>query len=346
MTAHRVRILHISDLHLGSNESGPGGYRRREVLGDAWDRNVEALLEDGPIDIICFTGDIAASGKREEYALLTAFLKELRDATDVDADNVFVVPGNHDIDRGRSEAAWKALRTITAGELEQLSRWMAGGRPLRGIAESFRDEILDRQAAYRDWVAKDLGRKELLPDNETGHARLGYRASAKGRWPFPLHIIGLDSAWLAGDDNDAQKLLLTEDQVGRLSSGLTGVRIALMHHPLTDLADGSACRRRLAANVDLLLRGHLHETEVNLSADPDHGLLELAAGCLYSSNSHPNAVQCIELTVDETGQIDQVHMRFRAWSPRGLYWHDDSSIYESAKQGRYRLVRRDGALRP
>ncbi|MFY9825752.1 MAG: hypothetical protein WAM82_30540, partial [Thermoanaerobaculia bacterium] len=40
---HRLRILHISDLH----ERGPREketWRRRRVLGDAWDRNLTELL--------------------------------------------------------------------------------------------------------------------------------------------------------------------------------------------------------------------------------------------------------------------------------------------------------------
>ncbi|MDN5850067.1 MAG: hypothetical protein L0H63_10625, partial [Nitrococcus sp.] len=64
---HRLRILHISDLHeRATREREP--YRRwRVVRGDPWERNLAALLEDGPIDLVCFTGDAADWGKAEEF---------------------------------------------------------------------------------------------------------------------------------------------------------------------------------------------------------------------------------------------------------------------------------------
>ena len=60
-SVHRLRILHLSDLHArGPRETGT--WRRRRVLGDAWERNLADLLQDGPIDLVCFTGDAADWG--------------------------------------------------------------------------------------------------------------------------------------------------------------------------------------------------------------------------------------------------------------------------------------------
>ena len=36
------------------------------VLGKAWEQNLDALLEGGPVDIVCFTGDLAQSGEAAE----------------------------------------------------------------------------------------------------------------------------------------------------------------------------------------------------------------------------------------------------------------------------------------
>ncbi len=66
MSEWTARILHISDLHeRGPREPEP--FRRRRVLGDAWKRNLDALLNDGAIDLVCFTGDIANWGQPDEY---------------------------------------------------------------------------------------------------------------------------------------------------------------------------------------------------------------------------------------------------------------------------------------
>ena len=72
---YRLQFLHISDLHAkGPDEREP--WRRRRVLGDAWLRNLETLIEEeGPVQFVFFTGDAAQSGKPEEYAEVTDFFR-------------------------------------------------------------------------------------------------------------------------------------------------------------------------------------------------------------------------------------------------------------------------------
>ena len=106
---HRLRILHISDLH----ERGPREketWRRRRVLGDAWDRNLAELLQDGPVDLVCFTGDAADWGREEEYGPVTDFFTALLDRLHLTSDRLFVIPGNHDIERPIYKDDWARLR--------------------------------------------------------------------------------------------------------------------------------------------------------------------------------------------------------------------------------------------
>ena len=181
-------------------------------------------------------------------------------------------------------------------------------------------------------------RPDLLP---VVHPRLGYRVRLPD-FPVPVHIIGFDSAWLAGDDNDNGKLQLTPEQVGRLTHRpdgrhLDGFRLALMHHPLTDLADSASCRKLLAEGVDLLLRGHVHESESNAWADPDSKLQELSAGCLYEHATYRSACQRIDIKLDDRGKVIDADIRLFAWSKNG-FWHLDTGVYSVAKtDGRYHL---------
>lgn len=336
--------MHISDLHeRGPREREP--YRRRRVLGDAWKRNLDALLEDGPVDLLCFTGDVADRGAADEYAGATELLDALCTTLGLARDRLFVVPGNHDIARSVEAEAWAALRrAIERGvSLQEISRWMAGHAeaPL-GVDGGLRDRILARQESYRRWVREDLGRPELDP-SASPHGSLGFRSTLTVREGLPkVHVIGLDTAWLAGDDADARRLLLTEDQLMLLATDpegkpLPGLRIALMHHPLHDLVDGSHIRRLLADHVDVVLRGHLHETAMETWSDPDRRTLELAVGCLYeghSADQHPNACHVLTLDLREGGAEIAGTSRFRAFSPRAGHWHDDDSLYRESRGGR------------
>ncbi|KYG10933.1 hypothetical protein BE21_58480, partial [Sorangium cellulosum] len=342
---HRLRVLHISDLHVrGPRETE--AWRRRRVLGEAWERNLDDLVKDGiPIDLVCFTGDVADHGTSEEYGPATEFVEATLGRLHVPKERFFVVPGNHDIHRGTNQAAWKKLRSLLfdVPAIER-SRWLQGGKTPRGLRDKQREQVLERGAAFRTWLSS-IGREALLP-NRSLHGRLGYSVRVPGL-PFDVQVIGLDSAWLCGDNADSGNLLLTEDQVVRLATDehgktLPGFRVALMHHPLTDLSDADGCRDLLAEHVDLVLRGHLHREEIAAWVGPGQILRQVAAGCLYEGsrgNTWPNACHLFDVTLDAAGRPKRYDVRLRGFSDRQAgFWFDDGSLYAEAPNGRLTWV--------
>ncbi|AUX33292.1 uncharacterized protein SOCE836_054470 [Sorangium cellulosum] len=316
------------------------------MLGESWLDNLDAIRLEGAVDLLCITGDIADWGQPEEYAAASEFVEATRARLGLDSDRVFIVPGNHDVARLVARETWQKLRElIPKSDPLAISRWMAGiiGAP-PGLVDAWRDEILLRQSAYRDWVRSVHG-DELLPAHSP-HGRLGYRATLSlPHLPFPVHVIGLDTAWLAGDDADAGHLLLTPHQILSLCTDgrgkrLPGVRLALMHHPLSDLADGDASRNFLAQYTDVVLRGHLHHSRVETLDTPDGRLPQLAAGSMYEgwgAALYRNGCELITIELDELGSLRGGELRYRSWSPEG-HWHDDGSIYRSAPNGRLAWV--------
>ncbi|MBI4747749.1 MAG: metallophosphoesterase [Acidobacteria bacterium] len=336
MTEYTIRIFHISDFHQKPSDD----WRRRRVLGKEWEDNLSKIVADGkPVDLVCFTGDLAFSGQPAEYEKASEFLDLTLTRLKVPPERFFVVPGNHDVDRTVQKPVWEKLRSdFFQASAVNLSNWVAGGKPPFGFEAAQLAAILERQQAYREWL-RAFGRTALLPDAQL-HSNLGYRQTLRlNGFPFDLHIIGLDSAWLAGDNNDSGKLRLTEDQVMRLATekgaSLPGFRIGLIHHPLEDLADGNDCRRFVSENLDLLLRGHLHETEVSEWADPQRSLRHLAAGCLYEHDKYPNCCQVIDITFDQTGRPLKFDLWFRGWA-KGGFWSDTNEIYKNTNNGRLR----------
>lgn len=222
-----------------------------------------------------------------------------------------------------------------------MARWIAGGKAPLGMEPAWLSGTFKRQAAFRAWL-KRFGLGSQLPA-ASPHGKLGYRA--KVRLPdlaFDVWVIGLDSAWLSGADDDAGNLRLTDAQLDKLCTDergrpLAGFRLALMHHPLTDLYDDAQCRRLLGDTSNLLLHGHVHEAEPALWADPDRRLAQFAAGCLFEgtrADHHANGCTLIRVTCDASGRPQRYELRFRSYSSRGSHWHDDSSLYREAKNGR------------
>ena len=332
-----IRVLHISDLHEpASNQRSIETWRRRRVLGPAWDENLDTVARGGAIDLVCFTGDLASRGADDEYHAVGEFVERVLERLHVPRERFFVVPGNHDIHRATNREAWERVRRARAGDARSFSRWVAGKEAPPGLEDAWREQVLARGEAFRSWL-RDFGRGDLLPERSP-HGRLGYRKtlSLDGR-PFPIHVIGLDSSWLSGDDDDQGKLLLTEDQVALLATergaSLPGLRLALIHHPLDHLADQRTCRRLLAEHAHLLLRGHLHEEELAEHVEPNSQLAAIAAGCLYETERWPNACHVVEIFHDDAGQPLRYGVRFRGWSLRG-HWFDDNGLYKGTREGR------------
>lgn len=340
----RLRLLHLSDLHLGK-ESAASAWRMRRVLGKAWTDNLKHLADDGPIDLVCFTGDLAQSGQPAQYQQATDFVGQLLELLRVPKERFFCVPGNHDVDRNIEPAAWKELRSaVWDVEAVTFGRYLAaGGRAPRGCDPAWPDQVLARQGAYRAWL-KQEGFSHLLPEHGP-HGRLGWRATLNLN-DLPLHVIGLDSAWLAGDDHDAAKLRLTDEQIARLLTDadgepLAGHKLALMHHPIGEIADGRTARRLLSEmGVQMLLHGHLHDPELERWSTPAHSagdaLYVSAAGCLYETDAYPNSLQLLDLQLAPEG-LQPARLWARRWAGRG-HWHNDDALYPGSHAGRLDLL--------
>ncbi|MEN9865826.1 MAG: hypothetical protein RL748_1416, partial [Pseudomonadota bacterium] len=338
---HKLRILHLSDLHIGKESMS--AWRMERVIGPAWVKNLQEIAADGPIDLVCFTGDLAQSGVAEQYQAATGFVEQMLATLNLPRERFFCVPGNHDVNRKDFPDAWKELRS--AGfELgaDIFSRWMAADehcKPPRGFENVWRDQVIARQAAYRDWLAS-MGFSAMLPGAQ--HARLGYRVSLDLGLGAPLHIIGLDSAWLAGDNDDAGKLRLTGEQIGLLLTDggkkLPGWSIALMHHPMGDLADAADSQRLLSEyGAGLLLHGHLHDPDIIRWNTPSASLHVSSAGCLYQDDRFPNSFQILDVALPQGQAIQPQRIWARAWDKRG-HWLSDNGPYPGSKDGRFNLL--------
>src|ERR1700683_3702718 len=92
-------LLHISDIHfrypLCDSDMDPDRPYRTRLIQDA--RDLATQL--GSVDAILVTGDVAFCGAPEEYVAALSWLTQLATACGCRLERIFVVPGNHDVDR-------------------------------------------------------------------------------------------------------------------------------------------------------------------------------------------------------------------------------------------------------
>ena len=93
-----LRILLLSDIHFIHCEDDENEYRSLET---AFIEAMDDIRDGGGVNQILICGDVANKGKAEEYEKAEAFIKKVLERLDCDEKQtqLYVVPGNHDIDR-------------------------------------------------------------------------------------------------------------------------------------------------------------------------------------------------------------------------------------------------------
>lgn len=95
-----LSFIHMSDIHFNKN-SGDGydmdNELRQAVINDL-KQNAKKSIEH--VDGVLVCGDIAYSGQKREYEIAKVFLSEVTEIYKLGLQDVFCVPGNHDVDQG------------------------------------------------------------------------------------------------------------------------------------------------------------------------------------------------------------------------------------------------------
>lgn len=263
--------LHVSDLHL----TGEHSYEQDLILRTLVEAAGRLYRQGRRPDLIFLTGDVAFSGRSEEYTAATRFLDKLRQAVSLDRDRVFVIPGNHDIDR---RAARGLARTL-ANEAESVD-FFGPDHPRHHLAKlrafvQWHDEYFQGVRACSAESACAL--PAVLPLAEGSVA-----------------VLPLNTAIFSLDEADHGKLWVGRRCLQRLlealaDQGPADLTIALLHHPTSWLHDDERVNVEalLQSRADLILRGHLHETEAAATLTGSGACLHLAAGAAYQSRRYP-----------------------------------------------------------
>ena len=281
-----ISWLHISDFHFET-----GNEWSQDVVLDAMCRHIEQNRELGTApDFIMITGDIAYSGRREEYTLAEKFVNRVELAAAVPRIRIFCVPGNHDIDRRRQTLCFSGARQGLTGPNE-VDSLLDGGEDL--------STLLAREENYRSF------QNSTFPDQErvTTADGLGY-VSHLAIEEVRLAIMGLDSAWLAeGGNSDNGQLLIGERQVLNAIQLVSAnqdpphIILGMAHHPFHWLRDFDlqSIQDRLEGILHFFHCGHLHQPHTRLAAPSDHGCLTVSAGAAFESRQYHNAYSVVSL---------------------------------------------------
>ncbi len=316
--------LHLSDLHLCRAKTGWDAHRVLDCLRDDL-RLMESTCGLTP-QFVFFTGDAAfghvGSGKGEslveQFDDAHRLLEEVRGVfqREIPRANVFLVPGNHDVDRREvapDQTDWLDRQT----DAQTITDLIHGG------GTQWR-RYMDRLSAYRAALARH-GYDHLLQDSD----RLIY-AAIREIGNLKVGIAGFNSAWSCGRDAERGHLWLGGDwQIGELTQQLAGahLRIALMHHPLGWFVEyeDPVLRAELEREFTFLLHGHEHQGWVDAKMD---GHVRIAAAACYARSTHENGYNFVQLNLT-TGEgavwLRRYDSQGGGWVPRVLAHQTDNN---------------------
>jgi predicted MPP superfamily phosphohydrolase len=292
--ANTLTWLHLSDLHMRRDELD----NLRVVLDALWEDLPAQIDELGGLDFIAFTGDIAHSGEAEEYALAEKhFFGRLLEVTDLTADKLVIVPGNHDVD-------WDLVSLINPDIPFSLTSRDEVAALLRNDAR--RRLLFQSMANYAQFIQRFFAKS---PDHQMLHDPLySYVQPIASETPS-VALIGLNSAWLSGFHKNSRgnvadrgNLLIGDRQVGdalKKAENAT-VRIALVHHPpswLKEFDEGDV-KRWLRAGCHFVLLGHLHVPEFIQEKALGGETIDIPAGTIYESREWLNGYNLVQLNFD------------------------------------------------
>ncbi len=279
--------LHLSDVHLRPRDAWAQVHVLRAMCDDVASRRTTS-----PFDFVLLSGDLAFSGKPEEYEIAATFLDDLSDATGVSKAHIYCVPGNHDINRQRQNMTFTGARTTLHDQ----------NRTDAFLSASSRDELatlLQREEGYRAFQ----GSYFTDQDRRVTDDGLAYVAQLVIE-DVRLAIVGLDSAWLAeGGLSDHGQLLIGERQVvnalrlAQHEGDPPHVLLAMSHHPLHVLRefDRRPIQAHIERNCHFLHCGHLHDPETRPAGHGAHGCLTLAAGSSFDTRQAHNSYTVVTL---------------------------------------------------
>ncbi|MCP5052539.1 MAG: hypothetical protein GY940_35550, partial [bacterium] len=203
-----VTWLHLSDLHACNPKTGWEADRILETLRE----DVKKLEEQHHLrpDLIFFTGDAAfghlgdGEGKAigDQFLEAAALLENIRQSfkPEVPVENVFIVPGNHDVNRLEViERHHEGLDLLGNKSYEEVEKELSA--MIRDNNKEWQT-FMERLKDYRQFL-EDYGYNHLLQDPD----RLIYGV-VKEVNGVNVGIGGLNSAWSCRTDGENGKLWL------------------------------------------------------------------------------------------------------------------------------------------
>lgn len=335
-----LRILLLSDIHFLYCEEHQDRYR---LLKQALLDEMDIYAEKNEIDALIICGDIAFSGQETQYNIAEKYFEEIlkKFSSHEKKPLVFMVPGNHDIDRNPYKHTRRLFRDTF------LSNQRVAEDCLSSIkkSETTTLKMLYKPfKAYNDFAGKYSSTDKIAETIMSGSdlfdgTNFSYEHTLGKLGDYVVNIVGLNSA-LISDADDMRDEKNTKEWQHKLflplfsynvSTAPFFVNISVMHHPFAWMQNGSELDSEFDARFKLQLFGHIHSQSVSQKDNDEHNPIKIQVGSLQpgedeDNNKYAPRYSFVELSVEN----EKLHVvvKCRKWNKP--HFEDDTDPASTA----------------
>lgn len=304
----KIKWAQLSDIHHLYNDYDTTVMR---------DKLIEYLNEKkNDIDLLFITGDIAHQGSDYGFEV-EEFLSSVITAIDITKENIFIVPGNHDIKRNPVNDRLTSHILSLPNAKNEVNRLDVGTY----------ESLLSGQESFFNFYNKYLG--EDYPKDA-----LHFVKKREG-----FNVIHINTCLIAGTAGVEGKILVGLNKLYEALKQLPkddSINIAIGHHTINCIHQDekeNLLNRFSDSKIDLYLNGHVHKAAYHNENNNYNNTYMFTSGSLFVDDYADPIF--ITGTIDtDTASGEVIYHR---WNKSGEYWHQSNSEGRLVADGSYKF---------
>lgn len=297
-------IIHLSDIHFRKRDVttvlDPNYHLRNEIVRDL----VEFRRRLGPADLVVVSGDVAFAGHPSEFEFATEWLKRACEACGADIQNVFVIPGNHDVDR---DVADEDLVQLIHENIKNTIDMELNDKISSFLRKPDAASLLYRSLTAYNTFANQFFCDMLPPERTRVNRDFKLNDSST------LRLWGINSAFVSSSA-DKPGNLFVDPATFQITRHAGVANMVVTHHHPTWLRQGQAVEDHYGDVAQIQVFGHIHTNRI--TRDPHY--VRLTASALHPDRFEPSwepGYNIIQVNVERSGDARRLHVEahVRLW---------------------------------
>ena len=260
-----IVLLHLSDIHIKGQQD------KILALPEKIVSTIRSSLPVATHVFVVMSGDIAYSGKKDEYELAEKFVNEIVMSISSESNcdvSVIVAPGNHDCDFSKNTGARQGL----ISHLEKTA--------VADVDESIIDTCTAIQNDYLEFQRR-IERHEVESSSDKLWRTSSFTVAGK-----VVEFNSLNVSWVSKIKEEPGHMLFPVDRYQSMLSDNAAIKIVVLHHPLNWFSQGvyRPFRKFIRNVANIIISGHEHQGNVGLIDEAESQKSAFIEGCVLQQD--------------------------------------------------------------